>query len=34
MAAIMSAINAQLLQGSATIIKDLYLSLRPDPDAK
>ncbi|WP_336855905.1 sodium/pantothenate symporter [Pseudescherichia vulneris] len=30
MAAIMSTINAQLLQSSATIIKDLYLNLRPD----
>jgi hypothetical protein len=29
MAAIMSTINAQLLQSSATIIKDLYLNLRP-----
>lgn len=26
----MSTINAQLLQSSATIIKDLYLNLRPD----
>ena len=30
MAAIMSTINAQLLQSSATIIKDLYLNLRPE----
>ncbi|WP_455819054.1 sodium/pantothenate symporter [Pseudomonas cerasi] len=30
MAAIMSTINAQLLQSSATIVKDLYLRLRPD----
>ncbi len=30
MAAIMSTINAQLLQSSATIIKDLYLNWRPD----
>ena len=30
MAAIMSTINAQLLQSSATIIKDLYLNIRPD----
>ncbi|TCV96580.1 sodium/pantothenate symporter [Biostraticola tofi] len=29
LAAIMSTINAQLLQSSATIIKDLFLSLRP-----
>ncbi|XOD70418.1 MAG: sodium/pantothenate symporter [Sodalis sp. (in: enterobacteria)] len=29
LAAIMSTINAQLLQSSATIIKDLYLSFRP-----
>ncbi|MFV4846243.1 sodium/pantothenate symporter [Edwardsiella tarda] len=29
MAAIMSTINAQLLQSSATIVKDLYLGLRP-----
>ncbi len=29
LAAIMSTINAQLLQSSATIIKDLYLSLQP-----
>lgn len=29
MAAIMSTINAQLLQSSATIIKDLYLGARP-----
>ncbi|HEN3615487.1 TPA: sodium/pantothenate symporter [Yersinia enterocolitica] len=29
MAAIMSTINAQLLQSSATIVKDLYLNLRP-----
>ena len=29
MAAIMSTINAQLLQSSATIIKDLYLGVRP-----
>ena len=29
MAAIMSTINAQLLQSSATLIKDLYLRLRP-----
>lgn len=29
LAAIMSTINAQLLQSSATIVKDLYLSLRP-----
>ncbi len=29
MAAIMSTINAQLLQSSATIVKDLYLSLYP-----
>lgn len=29
MAAIMSTINAQLLQSSATIVKDLYLRLRP-----
>ncbi|WP_432214734.1 sodium:solute symporter family transporter, partial [Salmonella enterica] len=27
---IMSTINAQLLQSSAKIIKDLYLNLRPD----
>jgi sodium/pantothenate symporter len=26
----MSTINAQLLQSSATIIKDLYLNLRPE----
>lgn len=30
MAAIMSTINTQLLQSSATIIKDLYLNWRPD----
>lgn len=30
MAAIMSTINAQLLQSSATIIKDLWLRTRPD----
>lgn len=30
MAAIMSTINAQLLQSSATIVKDLWLNLRPD----
>lgn len=30
MAAIMSTINAQLLQSSATIVKDLYLNLRPE----
>ena len=30
MAAIMSTINAQLLQSSATIIKDLYLNIRPE----
>jgi len=30
MAAIMSTINAQLLQSSATIVKDLYLNMRPD----
>ena len=30
MAAIMSTINAQLLQSSATIIKDLFLNLRPE----
>ncbi len=30
MAAIMSTINAQLLQSSATIIKDLYLNIRSD----
>ena len=30
MAAIMSTINAQLLQSSATIIKDLYQNWRPD----
>ena len=30
MAAIMSTINAQLLQSSATIVKDLYLRVRPD----
>ncbi len=30
MAAIMSTINAQLLQSSATIVKDLWLSVRPD----
>lgn len=29
MAAIMSTINAQLLQSSATIVKDLYLNARP-----
>ncbi len=29
MAAIMSTINAQLLQSSATIVKDLYLRMRP-----
>ncbi|EKM0531669.1 sodium/pantothenate symporter [Cronobacter turicensis] len=29
MAAIMSTINAQLLQSSATIVKDLWLNLRP-----
>lgn len=29
MAAIMSTINAQLLQSSATLVKDLYLRLRP-----
>lgn len=29
MAAIMSTINAQLLQSSATIVKDLYLRIRP-----
>lgn len=30
MAAIMSTINAQLLQSSATIVKDLYLRARPE----
>ncbi|PLR38281.1 sodium/panthothenate symporter [Chimaeribacter coloradensis] len=30
MAAIMSTINAQLLQSSATIVKDLYLNARPE----
>lgn len=30
MAAIMSTINAQLLQSSATIVKDLWLSLHPE----
>jgi sodium/pantothenate symporter len=30
MAAIMSTINAQLLQSSATIVKDLYLGVRPE----
>lgn len=30
MAAIMSTINAQLLQSSATIVKDLYLNICPD----
>ncbi|GKX59894.1 sodium/pantothenate symporter [Leminorella grimontii] len=30
LAAIMSTINAQLLQASATLIKDLYLSLKPE----
>ncbi|MDE9558206.1 sodium/panthothenate symporter, partial [Xenorhabdus bovienii] len=30
MAAIMSTINAQLLQSSATIVKDLYLNLFPE----
>ncbi|PKH25777.1 sodium/panthothenate symporter [Enterobacterales bacterium CwR94] len=30
MAAIMSTINAQLLQSSATIVKDLYLRVRPE----
>ncbi|MDA3134822.1 sodium/pantothenate symporter [Atlantibacter subterranea] len=30
MAAIMSTINAQLLQSSATIVKDLWLNIRPD----
>jgi sodium/pantothenate symporter len=30
MAAIMSTINAQLLQSSATIVKDLWLSMRPE----
>lgn len=30
LAAIMSTINAQLLQSSATLIKDLYLSLKPE----
>lgn len=30
LAAIMSTINAQLLQSSATIVKDLYLRARPD----
>lgn len=30
MAAIMSTINAQLLQSSASIVKDLYLNLRPE----
>ncbi|MFZ4833303.1 sodium/pantothenate symporter [Rouxiella sp. Mn2063] len=30
MAAIMSTINAQLLQSSATIVKDLYLGIRPN----
>ncbi len=29
MAAIMSTINAQLLQSSATLIKDLYLRIAP-----
>jgi len=29
MAAIMSTINAQLLQSSATIVKDLYLGMQP-----
>jgi sodium/pantothenate symporter len=33
MAAIMSTINTQLLQSSATIIKDLYLNLRPEQSA-
>lgn len=30
LAAIMSTINAQLLQSSATLIKDLYLSIKPE----
>ncbi|SQI43310.1 Pantothenate permease [Leminorella richardii] len=30
LAAIMSTINAQLLQASATLVKDLYLSLKPE----
>lgn len=30
MAAIMSTINAQLLQSSATIVKDLYLGVKPE----
>lgn len=30
LAAIMSTVNSQLLQSSATIIKDLYLNLRPE----
>jgi len=30
MAAIMSTINAQLLQSSATIVKDLYLGIKPE----
>lgn len=30
MAAIMSTINAQLLQSSATLVKDLYIGLRPE----
>ena len=30
LAAIMSTVNSQLLQSSATIIKDLYLSLKPE----
>lgn len=30
LAAIMSTVNSQLLQSSATIIKDLYLSVRPE----
>lgn len=33
MAAIMSTINAQLLQASATIVKDLYLNIRPEQTA-
>lgn len=32
MAAIMSTINAQLLQSSATIVKDLWLSLHPEDE--
>ncbi len=29
MAAIMSTVNAQLLQSSATLVKDMYLNLKP-----